>query len=74
MKIDFFNIESLFSEEEILIRDTLRKFVEERFIPIVGDHFEDGTFPTHLIPELAQLGVFGASLQGYGCAGLNNIA
>jgi len=74
MKVDFLNVESLLSEEEILIRDTLRKFVDEQVIPIIGDHFENGTFPTHLIPELARLGVFGANLQGYECAGLNNIA
>jgi glutaryl-CoA dehydrogenase len=74
MKIDFFNVESLLSEEEILIRDTIRKFVDERVIPIIGDHFEKGTFPMDLIPDLAKLGVFGANLQGYECAGLNNVA
>jgi glutaryl-CoA dehydrogenase len=74
MKIDFFNIESLLSEEEILMRDTIRKFVDERIIPIISEHFENGTFPMHIVPELANLGLFGANLQEYGCAGLNNVA
>jgi glutaryl-CoA dehydrogenase len=67
-------IEDLLSEEERLVRDTVRSFVTERILPIIDKHFRDGTFPDHLIPEMAELGFFGSNLTGYGCAGLNNVA
>lgn len=71
---DFFELRDLFSEEERLAHDSVRRFVRERFLPLVVEHFRAGTFPQELIPELAELGVFGASLEGYGCAGVSNIA
>src|SRR5215470_18046708 len=71
---DLYNIDSLFSEEERMVRDTVRKFVNERVLPIIGEHFEAGTFPRHLIPEIAQLGLLGMHLEGYGCAGLSAVS
>src|SRR5581483_7816508 len=68
---DLYNIDHLLSEEERMVRDTVRKFVHERVLPIIGDHFEAGTFPRELIPEFAELGLLGMHLDGYGCAGLN---
>src|SRR5437868_8115224 len=70
---DLYNVDHLFSEEERLVRDTVRKFVQERVLPIIGDHFEAGTFPRELIPEIAELGLLGMHLDGYGCAGLNAV-
>jgi glutaryl-CoA dehydrogenase len=70
---DLYNIDHLLSEEERMVRDTVRKFVQERVLPIIGEHFEAGTFPHELIPEIAELGLLGMHLDGYGCAGLNAV-
>jgi glutaryl-CoA dehydrogenase len=70
---DLFNIDSLLSEEERMVRDTVRKFVNERVLPIIGEHFEAGTFPRELIPEIAELGLLGMHLEGYGSAGLSAV-
>jgi glutaryl-CoA dehydrogenase len=70
---DLYNIDSLLSEEERMVRDTVRKFVNERVLPIIGEHFEAGTFPRELIPEVAELGLLGMHLEGYGCAGLSAV-
>jgi glutaryl-CoA dehydrogenase len=73
--LDFFNIESLLSEEERAVRDSVRRFVDEKVLPIIGKAYVDGRFPREILPELAELGVFGANLpEEYGCAGLNNVA
>jgi glutaryl-CoA dehydrogenase len=72
---DFFDIDSVLSEEERAVRDSVRRFVDERVIPIIGDCYVQGRFPKELIGEMAELGVFGANLpEEYGCAGLNNVA
>ena len=71
--VDFLHIDSLFSEEELLVRQTARQFVEERVIPIVRDCYREARFPSELIGELGRLGFLGANLEGYGCAGLNNV-
>jgi glutaryl-CoA dehydrogenase len=71
---DFYRTESLLSEEEIQVRNAVRSWVSRRFLPIVNDHVRAGTFPLDLVPEMAEMGMFGANLQGYGCAGLNNVA
>src|ERR687892_1584068 len=72
---DFFGIDSLLSEEERAVRDSVRHFVDERVLPIIGDCYVEGRFPKELVPEMAELGVFGANLpEEYGCAGLNNVA
>lgn len=70
---DLYNIDHLLSEEERMVRDTVRKFVSERVLPIIGEHFEAGTFPRDLIPEIAGLGLLGMHLEGYGCAGLSAV-
>src|SRR6266487_150043 len=70
---DLYNIDSLLSEEERMVRDTVRKFVQERVLPGIGEHFEQGTFPRELIPEIAELGLLGMHLEGYGCAGLGAV-
>jgi len=75
MNPDFFNIESALSEEERAVRDSVRRFVDERVLPIIGQCYVEGRFPRELIPEMAALGVLGANLpEEYGCAGLNNVA
>jgi glutaryl-CoA dehydrogenase len=70
---DFFAISRHFTPEERAIQSTVRAFVDARILPVIGDHFEHGTFPTDLIPEIAKLGLLGCNLQGYGCAGLSEI-
>ncbi|HLZ63860.1 MAG TPA: acyl-CoA dehydrogenase family protein [Ktedonosporobacter sp.] len=70
---DLYNIDHLLSEEERMVRDTVRKFVSERVLPIIGDHFEAGTFPRELIPAVAELGLLGMHIEGYGCAGLSAV-
>ncbi|MBM4175239.1 MAG: acyl-CoA dehydrogenase [Ignavibacteria bacterium] len=73
--VDYYSIDDSFTEEEKLIRNTLREFVDDNVIPIIEKHYRDGTFPIDLVQKLAELGVFGATLpQKYGCAELNNIA
>jgi glutaryl-CoA dehydrogenase len=70
---DFFSLSRHFTPEERSIRDAVRKFVDARVLPVVGDHFEKGTFPTDLIPEIAKMGLLGCNLHGYGCAGLSEV-
>lgn len=73
--VDYFQLESLYSEEEILVRNTVREFVENEVIPIIEKHYMAGTFPFDLIPKMAEIGVFGPTLpQKYGCAEMNNVA
>ena len=72
---DLFNIDAALTEEERAVRDTIRAFVDEKILPIIGGCYVEGRFPTELIPELAELGVLGASLpEEYGCAGLSSVA
>ena len=71
---DFYNLEELLTADERRIRDDIRGWVQERFLPVVAQHYRDGTFPIELVPELAKLGVFGPSINGYGCPGLGSIA
>ena len=68
--VDFLRIDSLFSEQELLVRQTARQFVDERAVPLVRDCFREARFPAELVPEMGRLGFFGANLEGYGCAGL----
>jgi glutaryl-CoA dehydrogenase len=73
--LDFFNIDSLLSEEERAVRASVRAFVDEHVLPIIGKCYVDGRFPREIIPTMAELGVLGANLpEEYGCAGLNNVA
>jgi glutaryl-CoA dehydrogenase len=72
---DFFDIDSILSEEERAVRDSVGRFVDERVLPVIGKAYVDGKFPKELVPGMAELGVFGANLpEEYGCAGLNNVA
>ncbi len=73
--VDFLHLDELLSEEERLARDSVREFVSREFLPRIQEHVrQDGSFPMELVPELAGLGLFGANLHGYGCAGLSNVA
>jgi len=72
--LDFYNIDSVLTEEERAVRDSVRRFVDERVLPIIGEAYIQGRFPKQLIPEMGELGLFGANLpEEYGCAGLNNV-
>ena len=73
--LDFYNIDSVLSEEERAVRDSVRSFVDGSVLPVIGEAYVQGRFPKELIPEMGELGVFGANLpEEYGCAGLNNVA
>jgi glutaryl-CoA dehydrogenase len=71
---DFYLIDDLFTEEERMVRETIRSWVDENFKPVIEEHNRAATFPMHLVPQLGELGVLGANLEGYGCAGLSNVA
>jgi len=73
--IDFYDVDGLLTEEERMVRDTVRDWVEKRVMPIIADAYIERRFPTELIPEIGELGMLGANLpEEYGCAGLNNVA
>jgi glutaryl-CoA dehydrogenase len=72
--VDFYHLDELLTEEERMIRDTIREWVDDRFMPGIEKHYREGTFPMELIGELGELGTLGASLQGHGCAGLSPVA
>jgi glutaryl-CoA dehydrogenase len=73
--VDFYNTDSLLQEEERAVRDTVRSWVDDNLLPIIGECYVAGHFPKQLIPQMAELGLFGANLpEEYGCAGLNNVA
>src|SRR5260370_2988539 len=71
--VDYLHIDSLLSEQELLVRQRAREFVEERVVPVIRDCLGEGRFPRELIPEMGRLGFFGANLEGYGCAGMSNV-
>jgi glutaryl-CoA dehydrogenase len=71
--VDYFAIDSLFSDQERLVRQTARRFAIERALPLIRDCYRDARFPQELIREMADLGFLGANLEGYGCAGMSNI-
>jgi glutaryl-CoA dehydrogenase len=71
--VDYLLIDTLFSEQELLVRQTARRFVDERVAPVIRDCFRDGRFPSELIREMAELGFLGANLEGYECAGMSNV-
>jgi glutaryl-CoA dehydrogenase len=73
--IDYFDVDTLLTEEERMVRDTMREWVDDNLLPIIEEAYIERTFPREIIPQLAELGVFGANLpEEYGCAGLNNVA
>jgi glutaryl-CoA dehydrogenase len=71
--VDFLELDSLLSEDEKVVRRSVRQWVEENVKPIIEKHAQAGTFPKQLIPEIGKLGYLGANLSGYGCAGLSNV-
>ncbi|PYT22715.1 MAG: acyl-CoA dehydrogenase [Acidobacteria bacterium] len=71
--VDYLLIDTQFNEQELLVRQTARQFVDDRLMPVIRDCFRDARFPTELIPELGRLGFLGANLEGYGCAGMSNV-
>src|SRR5258705_124769 len=73
--VDFYDIDGLLNEEERAVRDTVRAWVDDHLMPVIGEAYIAGKFPKQLIPGMAELGLFGANLpEEYGCAGLNNVA
>ena len=72
--VDYMNIDSLFSEDELMVRQTVRDFVDEEVIPIIEHANREEKFPMHLIPKIAEMGLFGATISEYGLPGLNNVA
>src|SRR5215831_11811696 len=71
--VDYFAVDSLFSEEELMVRATARRFTEERVIPVIRQCYRESRFPAELVLEIAELGFLGANLEGYGCAGMSNV-
>jgi len=71
--VDFIGFDSLLSEDERLSRDTARQFIEDNLVPIIEECNREGRFPRELVPQMGQLGFFGANLHGYGCAGMSNV-
>lgn len=71
---DFYQLNDLLTADERHLRAAVRAWVEARFLPLIATHYRAGTFPLELVPELAQLGVFGPTIQGHGCAGLGHVA
>jgi glutaryl-CoA dehydrogenase len=71
--VDFMEIDSLFSDEEKLVRQTVREFVDNEVQPHIEEWNREGKFPMHLVPQMAELGFYGANMEGYGCAGMSNV-
>ena len=71
--VDFVEIDSLFSDDDKLVRQTVREFVDNEVLPHIEEWNREGKFPMHLVPLMAELGFYGANLEGYGCAGLSNV-
>jgi glutaryl-CoA dehydrogenase len=71
--VDYLQIDSLFNEQELLVRQTARQFVDKEVVPIVREAYNQGIFPKHLIKLLGELGFLGANLEGYGCAGMSSV-
>ena len=71
--VDFIEFDSQLNDEEKLVRQTAREFVENEIISIIEKHSREATFPMHVVPQLGELGFFGANLQGYGCAEMSNV-
>ena len=71
--VDFFQFDSLLSDDELIVRASTRAFVEDNLIPIIEQCNRDGRFPRELVRPMGELGFYGATLEGYGCAGVNNV-
>ena len=71
--VDYLLVDSLFSEQELMVRQAAREFVEGAVVPVIRDAWRDGLFPGQIVPELGRLGFLGANLEGYGCAGMSSV-
>src|ERR671935_673600 len=71
--VDYFAVDSLLGEQDLLVRQTARRFADERVLPVIRDCYREARFPRALVPEMAELGFMGANLEGYGCAGMSNV-
>src|ERR1700685_4385865 len=71
--VDYLDFDSILTDEEKLARNTARQFVDAEIMPIIEQYNREGKFPVQLVPQMAELGLFGASLKGYGCAGMSNV-
>ena len=72
--LDLYDVRSELSEDEIMVKDTVARFVDDRVIPLMREAFEQHVFPQHLVGEVAELGLLGTSIDGYDCAGLNSVS
>ncbi len=72
--VDFYRIDDHLTDEERMVRDLVRRWVDDKVVPIIERHYREGTFPRQLVPELAELGLLGMNLEGYGCAGMSSVA
>ena len=72
--LDLFDIRSELSEDEVMVKDTVGRFVDDRVIPLMQEAFEKHEFPRHLVGEVAELGLLGSSIDGYDCAGMNSVS
>ena len=72
--LDLFDVRSELSEEETMVQETVGRFVDDRVIPVMREAFEKHEFPSHLVGEVAELGLFGSSIDGYDCAGMNSVS
>ena len=71
--VDYMEIDSLFSDEEKMVRQMVREFVDQEILPHIEEWNREAKFPANLVPLMADLGFFGANMQGYGCAGMSNV-
>ncbi len=74
VRLDYYRVDDLYTDEERLVRDTVRAFVDAEVLPIIETHHREGSFPGELIPRLGEIGVLGANLRGYGCPGVSEVA
>jgi glutaryl-CoA dehydrogenase len=72
--LDFYNIDAQLTDEERMVRDTVREWVSDQVIPIIEEHCRNGTFPSELVPQMAEMGLLGVNIEGYDCAGMSNVA
>jgi len=72
--VDFYNISALLDDTEKMVQSTVREWVEENVVPVIEKHARAGTFPMNLVPQMAEMGLLGMNLHGYGCAGMSNVA
>ncbi|HWN06940.1 MAG TPA: acyl-CoA dehydrogenase family protein, partial [Steroidobacteraceae bacterium] len=72
--LDLYDIAGSLTEEERMVQGATARLVDERILPVIQKHFEDHTFPSDLVPEIAALGLLGSSISGYGCAGMNSVS